>query len=91
METDFLRIRYKHKQIPKKPVLFTWKCRLLITFANSLEPDQVEENVRPDPDPNCLTPDHIPEGFFLKMLILKEKKNQQMTKNHEKYTKHVKS
>ena len=31
-------------------------CHLLITFANSLYPDQVQQNVRPDMDPNCLTP-----------------------------------
>ena len=30
-------------------------CRLLITFANSLEPDQAQQNVGPDLDPNCLT------------------------------------
>ena len=30
-------------------------CRLLITFANSLDPDQAWQNVRPDLDPNCLT------------------------------------
>ena len=31
-------------------------CCLLITFANSLDPDQASQNVRPDLDPNCLTP-----------------------------------
>ena len=31
-------------------------CCLLITFANSLDPDQARQNVRPDLDPNCLTP-----------------------------------
>ena len=31
-------------------------CRLLITFANSLDPDQARQNVGPDQDPNCLTP-----------------------------------
>ena len=30
-------------------------CCLLITFANSLDPDQAGQNVRPDLDPNCLT------------------------------------
>ena len=30
-------------------------CRLLITFANSLDPGQAQQNVRPDLDPNCLT------------------------------------
>ena len=30
-------------------------CRLLITFANSLDPDQDRQNVGPDLDANCLT------------------------------------
>ena len=29
---------------------------LLITFANSLDTDQAQQNVGPDLDPNCLTP-----------------------------------
>ena len=29
---------------------------LLITFENSMDPDQTRQNVKPDPDPNCLTP-----------------------------------
>ena len=31
-------------------------CHPLITFANSLDPDQARQNVGPDLDPNCLTP-----------------------------------
>ena len=31
-------------------------CHLLITFANSLDPDQAGHIVGPDLDPNCLTP-----------------------------------
>ena len=31
-------------------------CCLLITFANSLDPEQASQNVGPDLDPNCLTP-----------------------------------
>ena len=31
-------------------------CCLLITFANSLDPDQARQNVGPDLDPNCLIP-----------------------------------
>ena len=31
-------------------------CHLLIAFANSLDPDQARQNVRPDLDPHCLTP-----------------------------------
>ena len=30
-------------------------CCLLITFTNSLDPDQARQNVGPDLDPNCLT------------------------------------
>ena len=30
-------------------------CRLLITFVNSLDPDQDRQNVGPDLDPNRLT------------------------------------
>ena len=35
--------------------LFAYKCHLLITLANSLDPDQARQNVGPDLDPNCLT------------------------------------
>ena len=38
-------------------------CRLLITFANSLYPDQARQNVGPDLDPNC---------FDTLMVFLKE-------------------
>ena len=31
-------------------------CCLLITFQNSLDPDQARQNVVPDLDPNSLTP-----------------------------------
>ena len=34
----------------------TTSDHLLITFANSLDPDQVRQNVVPNLDPNCLTP-----------------------------------
>ena len=30
-------------------------CHLGITFANKLNPDQDQQNVGPDLDPNCLT------------------------------------
>ena len=30
-------------------------CRLSMTFANSLNPDQARRNVGPEMDPNCLT------------------------------------
>ena len=35
--------------------LFSDQCRLLITFANSLDPDQARQNVGPDLDRNYLT------------------------------------
>ena len=31
-------------------------CCLLITIANSLNPDQARQNVGPEMDPNCFTP-----------------------------------
>ena len=47
----------------------------MITFANSLDPDQARQNVKPDPDPNFLTP-----RWFLEKVDF-EKKNQQTTKS----------
>ena len=35
-----------------------FRC-LLITFANRLDPDQAQQNVGPDLDPNCLTPEFV--------------------------------
>ena len=32
----------------------TYLCRLLITFANHLDPDQAEQNIKPELDPSCL-------------------------------------
>ena len=43
---------------------------MLITYANSLDPDYARQNVRFDLDPNCLTF----ERMFWKKLILKKKK-----------------
>ena len=56
-------------------VLTIYFCGLLITYANSLDPDQDRQNVRPDPDPILV---------FLKESFEKEK-NQQMTKKLENY------
>ena len=44
----------KYEQV----VLYLTLCPLclLITFANSFDPDQARQNVGPDLDPNCLTP-----------------------------------
>ena len=56
-------------------------CFLLITFANSLEPDQARQNVEPDLDSNSLTLVVLWKEFFKKVDF---EKNQQMTKKHEK-------
>ena len=56
-------------------------CHLLIFFANSLDPDQDQQNVGPDLDPNCLS-DSVQKKFFLKNLILKKVSRQQQ--KHEK-------
>ena len=58
-------------------------CPLLITFANSMHPDQARQNVGPDLGPNCLTLDDIPDYFFFSEKVDFEKK-QQTTKNYEK-------
>ena len=34
-------------------LLFICKCRLLITFSNSLDSDQARQNVGPDLDQSC--------------------------------------
>ena len=59
-------------------LLFTYKCYLLITFANSLNPDQAQQNVWPDLDQNCLM-------VFLKEFLKKrylEKNQQAIKKQH---------
>ena len=76
--------------------------RLLITFANSLDPDEARQNVWPDPGPNCLqrlSADNIVAtrqnvGADLESLIVFsneifekiEKKNRRRTKKKEKIT-----
>ena len=35
--------------------LFLYQCRLLMAFANSLDPDQARHTVKPDRNSNCLT------------------------------------
>ena len=56
-------------------------CRLLITLANSLEPDRARQNVGPDLDPNCLTLMEFLKDFFEKGDL---KKNPQTTKKKTK-------
>ena len=45
----------KHFSINSLPASSDF-CRLLLSFANSLDPDQARPNVGPDQDPNCSTP-----------------------------------
>ena len=61
----------------KTIVYSTYLWRLLITFANRLEPNQAWQNVGPDLDPNCLTLMVFLKGLFKKVDFLK---NQQTTK-----------
>ena len=53
-------------------VYSTYLWRLLITFANRLEPDQAWQNVGPDLDPNCLTLMVFLKGLFKKNGFLKK-------------------
>ena len=48
-------------------------CHLLISFANSMVPDQAPQNIGHDLDPNSLKFTHgITEFFLLKMLISRQ-------------------
>ena len=64
-------------------------CRLLITFANSLDPDQDQQNVCLDLDPNHLTHLQCSWNNFLEKFILK--KSQQMTTETWKITQYSKT
>ena len=50
-------------------------CRLLLTFADSLGPDQAGQNIWPDLDPNCLTLMVFLKDFLKKLIKKKKKKN----------------
>ena len=57
---------FSQKVVPTRCFIFyslpaggDFSC-LLITFANSLYPDQARQNVRPELGPNCLTPGNPP-------------------------------
>ena len=56
-------------------------CRLLITFASSLDPDQVRQDVGPVLDRNCLTLWWYSWTNYLKKLILKKKSTDDKKKN----------
>ena len=45
----------KQKKVLPLYLPVTTFCCLPITFANSLDPDQDQQNIGPDLDPNCLT------------------------------------
>ena len=63
--------------------LLSTECRLLITSANSLDPDQARQNVGPDLDPICLTFRwYSCNNFFEKVDF---EKNQQTTTKHGKF------
>ena len=64
-----------------KQVLTSDFCYLLITFANSFNPDMGRQNVRPDLDPNLLT--FFEKGNFLV--------SQQTTNKTLKISQHAKS
>ena len=56
----------------------------MMTFANSLDPDQAWQNVRPDLDPICLPLWWYAQKIFSKKLILKKIK--QTEKSMQKYS-----
>ena len=61
----------------------------LLTFANSLDPDQDRQNVRPDLDPNPLNSNSVVlEWFFGKADFLKKVNNKSM-KNYVTVSLHV--
>ena len=56
-------------------------CCLLITFTNSLDPDQDRQNVDHDLDPNCLTLRVFLKDLLKKVIFKKVSRQQQ---KHEK-------
>ena len=65
-------------------------CRLLIIFANSLDPDQARQNVGPDLDPDCLTLWCYSWKIFFEKVKLKKKIHSRQKKTC-KITQHAKS
>ena len=61
-------------------------CRLMITLANSSDPDQARQNVRPDLDLNCTTLMVFLKEFFEKVDF---EKNEQTTKKAFKITQYA--
>ena len=60
-------------------------CRLLITFANSLDPGQDRQIVGPDLDPNFNTLILFPKEFFEKVIYNFEKKSADDNKSLKNY------
>ena len=71
--------------------LFKCKCRLLITFAISLDPDQGQHTVGPDLDPSCWTLWWCSWKNFSKKLILKNISRRQQQTEFSADCKSVKS
>ena len=64
--------------------LFSYKCCLLITFANSLDTYQARQKIEPDVDPICLTLRwYIFMNFFFEKVDFE--KNQQTAKKKKKF------
>ena len=61
------------------------KCRLLITFANSLDPDLALQNVQPDLDPICLTLIVFLKEFFEKVDFEKISRQQKRGKKFPRW------
>ena len=68
------RVKHSTTELPEHTSIFINSffasgniCRLLINFANSLDPDQDRQNVGSDLDPNVLHPDGVPERIFEKV------------------------
>ena len=57
---------------------------LLIIFANSLDPDQAQQNIGPDLDPNSLTLWWYSWETFLNKVNLKKKKKKKKNSTNDK-------
>ena len=78
---DSLNLNGRHK-------LFTYLCRLPITFANNFDPDQAQQNVGHDLDPNCLALYWYSRKIILEKATTRNKlilkKNINRRQNHDK-------
>ena len=60
----------------KITLIFLYLCHLLKTIANSLDPDEAQQNVGPDLDPICLTLRIFLKEFFKKVDFEKNSRQQ---------------